>query len=288
MAQDQVRSGMMYSILEDPPELKEAKVLMSFIAASIDVIRSIVSESVANGIATAIGRNVGKSFAEGIERTNDIGKAITVLMNVCPGVFEKYEATRPDNGIYLVARECVIRQISERENIPWGGTLCHLRRGIIWSFLEHVTNRKLKVDIVKPGYYGCLLSLTSRDGNEVEGRWEVKVPSEDEYTRKALDFLHLLFESVIEVINRVIGPAAKAYLKKAGYNIGLAHGSILQQTESLEDAGKIISKYIGFCELEIQNGKVTTNCFDRFKGLARHLMEGFLEGLLNEVLNKKS
>ncbi len=274
-------------VLEDPPEIKKARILMSFIAASIDVIRSIVSENVANGIATAIGRNIGRKFAEGLEKTNDLGQAIRMLMGVCPGVFEAYNATRPDNGMYIVARECVVRQISERENIPWGGVLCHFRKGIIWSFLEHVTDRKLRVDIVKPGYYGCLLSITPRDSSEVKGTWEVNVPSEEIYAKRAIEFLDVLFESVIEIINKTIGPATRMYLKKAGFEIGLAHGSVLQQTEKLEEATQIVSKYIGFCELSMKDGKIETDCFKEFKGLGRHLMEGFLEGLFSEVLNKK-
>jgi predicted hydrocarbon binding protein len=209
------------------------------------------------------------------------------LMSICPGIFEKYNASKPDGGLYLVARECIIRQISERENIPWGGALCHLRKGIIWSFLEHVTGRKLRLEIVKPGYYGCLLSLTPRDGKEVDGSWNVEIPSEETYTRKAMQFLDLMFENTLEIINRTIGPATRAYLKRAGYEMGVAHASVLQQTKKLEEAIAIISEYLGFCELQAIGSNIEGSCFDEFKGLGRYLVEGFLEGMLSEILNKK-
>lgn len=139
------------------------------------IIKSL--EEIARGGANAVvyqaGLKLGHKTARYLSNTEDIEKALRELSTLL-GRQYNFELWKPkgkdsyintENGetfIYLVFRDCLVRQTLRREGMPQKGPLCQSLYGYLVGAVEEITGKKGKLEIVHAGTNACLKKLILR------------------------------------------------------------------------------------------------------------------------------
>lgn len=217
------------------PERRSLEILSTFIAGVLHSFEEIVSEDVAPGVINSVARLIAREFWEQLGEPKTVEELLEAVSVHFPAHFERYD------DVHFIVRECPIRDISERENIRYGGPLCLFARGFLWYFLTKIAGLRARVNIVKPGYYACLCSLKGTKFSR-----EIRPPnhSYEEYLEKSHQFLIITLKGIINALVNVLGDVAKSYLYYAGYQAGLAHSTILPTLDSPFDAIEVLNAFM--------------------------------------------
>lgn len=148
--------------------------VMNFMAALSAGIEPILGRG-ANSMTMSAGRKLGRQFSENAVKTDDLLTAIGEVRKVlednhCLWGFEPFKpkaqdalVTLNDKGeqqMYIVYRDCMIRQSLFRFGHPQKGSLCIMMTGFFDGALENIMGKKAKLDILHAGENGCLKLLT--------------------------------------------------------------------------------------------------------------------------------
>jgi predicted hydrocarbon binding protein len=155
------------------PDYEEA--LHGLMVLNSMIIRSL--EEIARGGANAVvyraGMKMGHETAKYFPKTDNVEKALKELSDILGRQynFELYKPKGKDsyiiteNGetfIYLVFRDCLVRQTLRREGMPQKGPLCQSLYGYMVGAVEEITGRRGKLEIVHVGPNTCLKKLILR------------------------------------------------------------------------------------------------------------------------------
>jgi predicted hydrocarbon binding protein len=147
---------------------------MNFMAALSAGIEPILGRG-ANSMTMSAGRNLGRKFSEGTRPTADLLEAVNevrriLVKNNCLWGFEPFKPagqadfiTTNDKGqlqMYLVFRDCMIRQALLRFGHPQQGSLCNMMYGFFAGALESIMGKKASLEIKHAGENACLKVLT--------------------------------------------------------------------------------------------------------------------------------
>ncbi len=266
------------------PERRSLELLSTFIAGVLHSFEEIVSEDVAPGVINSVARLIAREFWETLGNPKSVEEVFERVSMQFPAYFENYDDQR------FVVRDCPIRDISERENIRYGGPLCLFARGFLWYFLNKAIGPRARVDIVKPGYYACLCSLK---GTKLTRKINVPRHSYDDYIEKSHQFLIVTLRGIINALVNVLGDIAKSYLYYAGYQAGLAHSTILPTFENPEDAIDVVNAFavIWRGEVREEDGKYVVYEKSYELGYPKDeyfctLFYSYLSGVLSGVMGK--
>ena len=121
------------------------------------------------------GRNLGRKFSVNARQTNDLLEAVDevrkILMdNNCLWGFEPFQPEgqaelifKDEKGaskIFLVFRDCMIRQALFRFGHAQQGSLCNMMYGFFAGALESIMGKKATLEIKHAGENACLKVLT--------------------------------------------------------------------------------------------------------------------------------
>jgi len=139
------------------------------------IIRSL--EEIARGGANAVvyraGLKMGHETGKYFPKTDNVEKALNELSEIL-GKQYNFELYKPkdkasyiitENGetfIYLVFRDCLVRQTLRREGMSQKGPLCQSLYGYMVGAVEEITGRRGKLEIVHTGPNTCLKKLILR------------------------------------------------------------------------------------------------------------------------------
>jgi predicted hydrocarbon binding protein len=139
------------------------------------IIRSL--EEIARGGANAVvyraGMKLGHETGKYFPKTDNVEKALKELSEIL-GKQYNFELWKPkgkdsyiitENGetfIYLVFRDCLVRQTLRREGMPQKGPLCQSLYGYMVGAMEEITGKRGKLEIVHVGPNTCLKKLILR------------------------------------------------------------------------------------------------------------------------------
>ncbi|KAB2891822.1 MAG: hypothetical protein F9K32_02440 [Desulfobulbaceae bacterium] len=161
----------MEEILKKRRTLQET---MNFMAALSAGIEPILGRG-ANSMTMSAGRNLGRKFSENAKHTDDLLQAIDEVRNIlvanhCLWGFEPFKPeeqaemiTTDEKGnrqIFIVFRDCMIRQALFRFGHPQKGSLCNMMYGFFAGALESIMGKKATLDIKHAGENACLKVLT--------------------------------------------------------------------------------------------------------------------------------
>ena len=147
---------------------------MNFMAALSAGIEPILGRG-ANSMTMSAGRNLGRTFSENAQKTDDLLEAIDEVRNIlvansCLWGFETFKPlgqteliTTNDKGesqILLVFRDCMIRQALFRFGHSQEGSLCNMMYGFFAGALETIMGKKTTLEIKHAGENACLKLLT--------------------------------------------------------------------------------------------------------------------------------
>ncbi len=150
---------------------------MNFTAALAYGIEQVVGRG-ANGMAYIAGRKLGMQFAAGAKKTADLKEAVAEVRRVlrdndCLWEFELFEpkgearsALKVEaNGadVFLVFRDCMIRQSLFRFGHVQKGSLCRMMYGFFSGALETITGKKSELEIIHAGENACLKRLRLKE-----------------------------------------------------------------------------------------------------------------------------
>ncbi len=159
----------MGTLTEERATLQET---MSFLGAISSGIEDAVGES-ANGITYVAGQELGKRFAQGAKRTDDLEEALievrTVLTaNQCLWQFETFQpsdrpslvrSTEEGEEILLVFRDCMIRQTLFLYGHHQKGSLCNMMFGFFAGAVETIMGHRSTLEVLHAGENACLKRL---------------------------------------------------------------------------------------------------------------------------------
>ena len=147
---------------------------MNFMAALAAGMEPVVGRG-ANGMALAAGRSLGKQFAQGAKRTDNIEEALeevgrVLKNNDCLWEFETFQpksaqtlVSKDEDGsdvLQLVFRDCMIRQALFRYGHAQKGSLCFMMYGFFMGALDTIMGRRSELEILHAGENACLKRLT--------------------------------------------------------------------------------------------------------------------------------
>ena len=127
----------------------------------------------ANSMAYVAGKKLGKRFSKDAPKTQDIQQALEavhqVLMdNHCLWHFEPFqpkqrpqliESTEDGDELYLVFRDCMIRQSLFSFGHHQKGSLCNMMFGFFAGALENIMGKRSQLKIEHAGENACLKKL---------------------------------------------------------------------------------------------------------------------------------
>jgi predicted hydrocarbon binding protein len=145
---------------------------MNFLGAISSGIEDAVGQS-ANGITYVAGKELGKRFAEGATRTDDLDSALAqvrsiLLQNQCYLQFEAFQPsdresmvreTEEGEEILLVFRDCMIRQTLFLYGHEQKGSLCNMLFGFFAGAVEMIMGRQSTLEVLHAGENACLKRL---------------------------------------------------------------------------------------------------------------------------------
>ena len=161
----------MKKILKKRRTLQET---MNFMAAMSAGIELMIGRG-ANGMAMSAGRDLGRKFSAKAKRTDDLLEAVEEVKRVlsennCLWEFEPFKPenqadmiTKNDKGasqMFLVFRNCMIRQSLFRFGHPQKGSLCFMMYGFFSGAIGSIMGKKATLEIVHAGENACLKRLT--------------------------------------------------------------------------------------------------------------------------------
>lgn len=147
---------------------------MNFMAALSAGIEPILGRG-ANSMTMSAGRNLGRKFSQGANKTDDLLAAVeevgrVLTNNQCLWGFEPFKPGSQDELIsinedgerqmLLVFRDCMIRQSLFRFGHPQQGSLCNMMYGFFAGALENIMGKKARLEIKHAGENACLKILT--------------------------------------------------------------------------------------------------------------------------------
>jgi len=147
---------------------------MNFTAALAAGMENVLGRG-ANSMTMSAGRNLGRKFSEEANHTADLLEAIeevrkVLIANNCLWNFELFkEQGQPDYvtvnakselQVFLVFRDCMIRQALFRFGHPQYGSLCNMMTGFFIGALETIMGKKTNLEIRHAGENACLKVLT--------------------------------------------------------------------------------------------------------------------------------
>ena len=159
----------MEALTERRETLQEA---MNFLGAISSGIEDAVGES-ASGISYVAGKELGKRFAKGATKTDDLHKALEqvrkiLIDNQCYMQFEAFQPSdRPTmvqktpegEEILLVFRDCMIRQTLFLYGHNQKGSLCNMLFGFFAGAVEAIMGRQSTLEVLHAGENACLKRL---------------------------------------------------------------------------------------------------------------------------------
>lgn len=161
----------MEEILKKRRTLQETMNFMAALSAGIEPILGRGADS----MTMSAGRNLGRKFSQDAKRTDNLLVAIDEVRNIlaansCLWCFEPFKPegqaemiTRDEQGksqIFLVFRDCMIRQALFRFGHPQKGSLCNMMEGFFAGALESIMGKKATLKIKHAGENACLKVLT--------------------------------------------------------------------------------------------------------------------------------
>jgi predicted hydrocarbon binding protein len=166
--------------MHQPSERRLLQETMGFLGALASGTEEALGAR-ANRVSFAAGKRLGQRFSVDAKKTTDLNEALDELRRVlsdahCLWNFESFEPSRLDlfetktgedgETIYLVFRECMIRQSLFLFGHEQKGSLCNLMFGFFSGALEHITGNTASLEIVHAGENACLKRLHVRRNNE--------------------------------------------------------------------------------------------------------------------------
>ncbi len=267
------------------PEYRTLELLSTFIAATTHAVSDVVSKDVLQGVLTSVARLMARDLWEELGEPKGLENLLESLTKTFPSTFEGYITRK-----HVVVRNCPIRDISEKENIGLGGTLCVFSRGLFWYFLQRAVGKDVKIKDVKPGYYACLYEL---EGAELDPNFKT-TETYEEYLEKSLKFMNLMLTGLLSTLDKVLGKMALGYLVNAGLSAGYAHGSILPATSDLRTALTATNYYLVVWEGKLRLGEESQVIEEKRYELSYPKSElfcalfyGYISGLMSASLGKK-
>lgn len=160
----------MSELLESRASLQET---MTFLGAIASGIEQAIGES-ANSISYLAGKRLGMKLSEGVNKTDDIEKALAsvhdvLLANNCLWHFETFQthdrpqliqATAEGDEVHLVFRDCMIRQSLFKFGHHQKGSLCNMMFGFFSGALQNIMGCDSTLDILHAGENACYKRLT--------------------------------------------------------------------------------------------------------------------------------
>ena len=161
------------TLADQRAKLQQAMIFLGAISSGME---QAVGES-ANSISYLAGKNLGKKLSDGVERTDDIEKALTATRNVLAEnnylwMFETFKphdrremVQKVEGGseVMLVFRDCMIRQSLFRFGHAQKGSLCNMMFGFFAGALQNVMGRESTLEIVHSGENACYKRLVIKN-----------------------------------------------------------------------------------------------------------------------------
>jgi predicted hydrocarbon binding protein len=139
--------------------------LMRIMASLGNASETLIGKA-ANVLMYQTGKDLGRHEGEKLDKTDDLSKAIEMLMKAEEGVWQIElwkdkgipEYVFEENGAkkaYLVFRECPIRQVCMTHGIKQDGVICRITHGLFAGMMSEVMGGKVDLFVEHPGPNAC-------------------------------------------------------------------------------------------------------------------------------------
>ena len=136
------------------------------IMASLGLASDTLIGTAAKALMYQTGKDMGKIEGKKLDRTNDLSKAIDMLMKAEEGVWfiEPWLDDGATNFIFqedgiskarVVFRECPIRQVCVTHGTKQDGVICRITHGLFAGMLTEVMSRRVELKVEHPGPNAC-------------------------------------------------------------------------------------------------------------------------------------
>ncbi len=261
----------------------------SKVLASLTTMLPRILGSGAKGIVLIASRKYGRSIISGGALG---GKAsfrclLEELSRNSSWSVEVYGKDRGSAGVYLLVRECPIRQVCAFEGLEIGGLPCFMTKGVLEGFIEKFTGLAVSVNTVQTGPNACLYSCSPRGGGSISSEpfkiYDL-VRRGEEYVDLVRKDLRGLMISLTETVEKGAGSGALPVLRFSNRRYGSLRAGLYPEARDLAEAVNYLSQEIMLdVRLEKDSTLVITDCpFSELNSdvICRSL-SGFIEGFLS-------
>ncbi len=261
----------------------------SKVLASLTTVLPRILSSGAKGIVLIASRKYGRSIISrgALGEKVSFRRLLEELSRNSSWSVEVYGKDRGSGGVYLLVRECPIRQICAFEGLEIGGLPCFMTKGVLEGFIEKFTGVTVSINTVQTGPNACLYSCSPRGGESISSEpfkiYDL-VRRGEEYVNQVKEDLRGLIISLIETVEKGAGSGALPVLRFSNRKYGSLRAGLYPEARDLAEAVNYLSQEIMLdVRLEKDNTLIITDCpFREMKSdIICHSLSGFIEGFLS-------
>jgi predicted hydrocarbon binding protein len=161
-------------MVEDATIYKNNAMALMRIMASLGLASDSLIGNAANALMYQAGKDMGKTEGKKLDKTNDLAKALEMLMHAEEGVWfaelwkdqGQNDFVIQNNGISsacVIFRECPIRQVCLSHGTKMDGVICRITHGLFAGMLGEVMNKKVDLKVEHAGPNACKKILEIRE-----------------------------------------------------------------------------------------------------------------------------
>ncbi len=144
---------------------KNIQALVRILASLSHASESLIGKA-ANALMYQTGKDLGKIEGEKLDKTNDLSRALEMLMDAEEGVW--HIELWKDKGVadyffgdsqvrkaYLIFRECPIREVCMTHGIEQNEVICRITHGLFAGMIGTVMDKKVDLAVEHTGPNAC-------------------------------------------------------------------------------------------------------------------------------------